>query len=278
MDWSRGVEFLDNELQQIAKDAALGRRIVDKLARLYLSTGDEHWVLGHVEVQGQGRNDFEKRVYVYNYRIFDRFDRRVASLAILADDDPSWRPHRFHYELWGTNVELRFPSVKILDYNDRWDWLEKSTNPFATVVMAHLKTMETAKDPSGRYRWKIDLIRRLYEKSYQKRDVILFFEFIDWVMSLPASLENSLWKEINEMEREKKMNYVSSVQRIGRQEEAVIMLGRIISRRFSIGQDDALPLFEGLTTEQMEELAEFFVEAESLEDLRRKADELRQAS
>jgi hypothetical protein len=38
-------------------------------------------------------------MYVYNYRLFDRHDRRVASLAVLADDDPSWRPEGHEYEL-----------------------------------------------------------------------------------------------------------------------------------------------------------------------------------
>lgn len=33
-------------------------------------------------------------MFVYNYRIFDRYDRPVASLAVLADDDPGWRPPR----------------------------------------------------------------------------------------------------------------------------------------------------------------------------------------
>jgi len=31
LDWSRGYVFLDKELQQVAREAALGRRYVDKL-------------------------------------------------------------------------------------------------------------------------------------------------------------------------------------------------------------------------------------------------------
>ncbi|HEX5084434.1 MAG TPA: hypothetical protein VFY40_20510 [Blastocatellia bacterium] len=31
IDWSRGFEFLDKELQKITADAAVGRRVVDKL-------------------------------------------------------------------------------------------------------------------------------------------------------------------------------------------------------------------------------------------------------
>jgi hypothetical protein len=31
-------------------------------------------------------------MYVYNYRLFDRYDRPVVSLAVLADASPTWRP------------------------------------------------------------------------------------------------------------------------------------------------------------------------------------------
>jgi hypothetical protein len=44
--------------------------------------------LVHVEVQTARDADFPRRMYVCNYRIFDRYNRAVASLAVLADDVP----------------------------------------------------------------------------------------------------------------------------------------------------------------------------------------------
>jgi hypothetical protein len=70
----------------------------------------------HVEVQTQREGDFPKRMHVYNYRIFDRYDKEVISLAILADDDPAWRPSRFGYGRWGFRTGTEFPVVKLLDY------------------------------------------------------------------------------------------------------------------------------------------------------------------
>jgi hypothetical protein len=46
--------------------------------------------------------------------------------------------------------------------------LEASRNPFATIVMAHLKTQETRHDVAERHVWKFRLIRRLYEQGYAK--------------------------------------------------------------------------------------------------------------
>jgi hypothetical protein len=34
IDWSRGFRFLDTELQQVVRDAELGRRLADKLVQV----------------------------------------------------------------------------------------------------------------------------------------------------------------------------------------------------------------------------------------------------
>ena len=81
IDWSKGYRFLDKELQQIAKDSELGRRFAHTLAEIHRLSGEDQWLLTHVEIQGQKQGGFPKRMYVYNYRGFDRFDRKVKNLA-----------------------------------------------------------------------------------------------------------------------------------------------------------------------------------------------------
>jgi hypothetical protein len=215
IDWSSGYTFLDKELQQIVQDAELGKRLADKLVQVWRKDGDDAWVLAHVEVQGQERPDFAKRMFVYNYRIFDRYDRPVASLAVLSDERTGWRPDHFGYELWGCKVDISFPVAKVVDYADRWDELEASDSPFATVVMAHLKTRDTHNDKESRKKWKLYLVRRLYEHGYCKKDVINLFHFIDWLMRLPEELEDNFLAEMHQYEEGKKMEYVTSIERIG---------------------------------------------------------------
>ena len=279
IDWKRGYEFLDKELHQVAKDAALGRRYGDKLARVYRKNGQEEWVLVHAEIQGQKKDNFPKRMYTYNYRIFDFFDREVASIAILADDNPHWKPNNFSYELWGSKAGLWFPTIKLLDYKDKWEKLEASGNPFASVVMAHLKALETVGDNERRYRWKLFLIKRLYKLGYDKKDVNLLFQFIDWAMSLPDKLEEGLWVEIRKLEEETRMEYVTSVEKIGirkgMQQGTMNLLSRLIASRFQVSSDTVHPMFSGLTTEQIEELGERFLKAESLDQIRGWAEEKR---
>jgi hypothetical protein len=116
IDWTRPYEFLDTELQQLEPDAEIGRRLVDKVAKVWLLDGEEAWVLVHVEVQGQYDSQFAERMYTYNYRLFDRHKKRVISLAVLADEQANWRPSSYRYQLGGCRVSLEFPVAKLLDY------------------------------------------------------------------------------------------------------------------------------------------------------------------
>lgn len=115
IDWACGHTFLDKELQQISHDAPTGQRHVDKLARVFRHGGSEEWVCVHIEIQGQHDAGFAERMFVYNYRIYDRHRCPVASLAVLADDNPAWRPELFGFELFGCRHTLEFPVAKLTD-------------------------------------------------------------------------------------------------------------------------------------------------------------------
>jgi hypothetical protein len=39
-------------------------------------------------------------MFVYNYRIFDRYNLSVASLAVLGDENINWQPAQFGYGLF----------------------------------------------------------------------------------------------------------------------------------------------------------------------------------
>lgn len=211
IDWSQGFEFVDSELQQVVRDAETGRRHVDKVVKLWRLNGEESRALVHIEVQGQPENPFEERMYVYNYRLYDWQRIPVASLAVLTDEHPGWRPEVFEYNLWGVEVRLRFRPIKLLDYREQWARLETDPNPFAVVVMAHLKSQETRHDASARKQWKFSFFRMLYERNYSRENILELFRFIDWLMRLPTALEKELRREIDAYEEERGIDRKSVV-------------------------------------------------------------------
>jgi hypothetical protein len=159
--------------------------------------------------------DFPQRMYVYNYRIFDRYNRAVASLAVLADDDPEWRPTEFRSQLFGCEAGLRFPVVKLLDFAVYEDALEASANPFSKVVLAHLKARATRDNPADRHAWKLRLVRGLYERGFSAKDVRELFRVIDWLMELPPALTYAFWQEVEKIQEERRMPFISTPERVG---------------------------------------------------------------
>ena len=215
INWSHVYEFWDKELQQVVRDANLGRRYADKLVRVWRNSGEQKLVLVHIEIQGQRDTDLAERMFVYNYRCYDRFKQPVASLAVLADESAEWRPNSFSYGFWGSETSIRFPVVKLTDYRNQIEMLETSDNPFALATLAHLETQQTRKNAFMRFESKLRFTRSLYIRGWSREKIIELFHFIDWIMQLPSELEDKLWVEINKIEEEGKMPYISSVERIG---------------------------------------------------------------
>ncbi len=217
IDWSKGHEFLDKELQQVVRDAETGRRHADKLAKVYTREGAETWVLVHVEVQGDAEAGFAERMYIYNYRIFDKYRTDIVSLAVLADATATFRPSAYARERWGCALNFCFPTCKLLDLNARWAELEADPNPFALVVMAHLKAQES-KDGPTRKGWKMRLVRLLYQRGYGREDILELFRVLDWLLQLPDGLEREFKRELIAFEEQTNMPYITSIERLSHKE------------------------------------------------------------
>jgi hypothetical protein len=142
IDWTRGYDFLDKELQKLIRESITKELRVDKLVKVWLKNGEMSLYI-HIEVQAQYDSEFKERMFIYHYRLYDRYGPNVVSLAVLGDDRKNWLPKAYSYEKLGCGMSFHFPIVKLLDYQDKWDELDQSNNPFAIVVKAHLKSLET---------------------------------------------------------------------------------------------------------------------------------------
>jgi hypothetical protein len=213
IDWSRGYESLDKELQQIVRDARVGRQLADKLFKVWRKDGREAWLLIHIEVQGKRERAFPERMFVYSYRIYDRYRRLAVSLAVLCDESPRWRPDHFEANALGCNVRLDFLTAKLLDYRGRDEELEREANPFAAVVLAQLKAQETRGAPGERWRWKVRLVKGLYDRGLDMEQMRQLLRLMDWMVQLPEELQQQFEEEMHRFEEEKRMPYLSSFER-----------------------------------------------------------------
>ena len=271
IDWSRPHVFLDEELAQLTQDAALGKRLLDKLVQVHTLDGGAQWVLIHVEVQGGRERDFAERIFTYNYRAYDRYRRPVASLVVLADDGLRWRPQAFSYRLFGCEMRLDFCVVKLNDHVDRLAELLADPNPFALVTAAHLLTRKTRGDAARRHVEKWRLTRLLYLRNWDKQSIIDLYFVIDWMMRLPAELEHTLQRDVLILERKMAMRHICSMERYGMEKGElkgqVKMLTRLLSARFGYSLRDMRKRLTGASDEQLEKWSLRLLSAATLDDV-----------
>lgn len=212
-DWTKEVEPLDAELQKLYPEGRAGKRLADKLLKVYSKTGDHRYL--HYEIQGTPQDHFERRMFVYQYRGDDRFGLPVEALVVLADEDPKWRPTRYEVRLKRTRLVFKFRPVKLLDWVDRIDELLVNPNPMGLFVVAHLRSQQTRGDPDERARVKLGLIVNLLERKLDGEDLRLWYRLLDWLLDLPAELEKALWQELGRIDKEKHVPFVTFAERYG---------------------------------------------------------------
>lgn len=114
-----------------------------------------------------------------------------------------------------------------------------------------------------------------------------FFAVLDWMMRLPEELEAKLWRDIEEIEGERKVKYVTSIERLaiergrqlgmeqgiergiekGRVEGSVGVLRRLLTLRFGALSAEVVERLGQATAEQVDQWAERVISAETLEDV-----------
>ena len=177
-------------------------------------------------------------------------DKRIAGMKTFndnydspwkeADEHANWRPDYFSYSVLGSETSIHFPIAKLTDYHDKVDELLAADNSFAVVTATHILTQRTRKNDQERYKAKQLLVRLLYQRKWDKQRVIDLFSVIDWMMRLPEELEQQLWQDIETLDENEKMQYVTSVERMGiakgrqegRQEEASKLFLLLLESKF----------------------------------------------
>ncbi len=252
IDWTQPVSFLEQELLSVSHDRGPQSSFVDKLVSVSRIDGQPEWVVIHIEIQSQPQSEFAERMFLYHARLYERHRQPIASLALLADERPDWRPEAFGYAIFGCRLGLHFPVAKLLDWTGREAQLADSRNPFAILTRAHLATRATRHDPAAREREKIRLVRELYRSGMERQRIVDLFRMIDWMMKLPKERDSRFRQTVVTMEEDLRMRYVTSIERLaieegmakgmqqGMQQGQARLLARLLAQRFG-----ALPMWAG---------------------------------
>jgi hypothetical protein len=115
----------------------------------------------------------------------------------------------------------------------------------------HLRTKATREDAQLRKEWKFRLTRRLYEQDYKRQDILNLFRFLDWMMELPDGLKQAFRAELEQYEQERQMPYVTSIEKLAKQEERQALALRMLQEGATL---DFVAKVTGFSLEQLQQL------------------------
>jgi predicted transposase/invertase (TIGR01784 family) len=199
VDFTSPPEFLEQELQTIIPESESNHRIADKLVKLQLKNGEEQWVYVHIEVQGDYKKIFPKRMFQSFYRIMDLFDEKIHALALFTGESSKYNLNEFHYQFFGTELSYHYNTYHISSQPETP--LLRSQNPFALAVLAGLYVIKSKKNVDLTFQYKHKLMRLLLQDKIEnkeiKREYIQkLFVFIDHILRLPADVDQKLMQEM----------------------------------------------------------------------------------
>lgn len=214
-------------------------------------------------------------MFCYHARIFDRERLPVASLSLLGDKNPSWRPDNFGYQIGDTDLRLRFGAVKLLDVD--LALLEESHNPIALLALLHRDAQATRGQPEERMRRKIARFRTFLRKGYRAADLHHLIRFLDQLLRLDPMMNEQVRATMYHIEKEElgMTTFVTSFEELAAKEGEVrgIVKGqsalvlRQLERRFGPLPSEVQQGVAALSSDELLALGEALFDLASMDDV-----------
>ncbi|MDM8176070.1 hypothetical protein FKG96_18345 [Olivibacter sp. LS-1] len=178
-DFNHKLVFMDKELLSIIpnRERNSDKRIADLLVKVHMKDGTDKHILINTELEGGNDQDFAKRIYQYHYRIWDRYNISVATVAVFTGDRNQKRPKEYWHQILDTTISFRYRAYHIFD-NDEEELLLMD-NPFSLVVLACQKSLLEGKIPDevlGNER--LVIAKALIAHKYDRDRILSFLVFL----------------------------------------------------------------------------------------------------
>lgn len=228
VDFSKGYEFLDGELNKIKIKSKSKNRRSDRLIKIYLKDGTEQYLLVHIEIQGYYEENFSDRMFTYYYRISDLHKtRNITAISIYTEDIKDFKPNKFENNIFGTKILYEYNTYKVLEQKE--NELKKTSNIFSFIILAVLYSLKSKNNQKRKLNFKIELMKILISKNYSEEDILELFEFINLFLSFSSEkYDNLFYEELEKMPKTKEKDILNSFEKFmlkkGKKEIALNML------------------------------------------------------
>lgn len=235
VEWRKEPDDLNRELQKLHPQDDAKNRKADNLYKVYLKDGRELCILVHIEVQGWEDSDFDKRMFQYFYRIFEKYGQKIYALAIYTEDLKAENmPEIYKYEYFGTELTYKFNTFKVIDQDE--EELLESSNPFSYVVLSAKRAiLSKAKNDDVKYQIKKSLLEILSKRkeshSLDEKYVAAMVLFMDNIIKLSEELQTKFkQEEIEHWEGGLMLSYEEDIKNEGKM-DAIKVIKLLIEKK-----------------------------------------------
>ena len=178
-DMIKGFTWMNKELSEIQPILINkgGSRHADVLVKVYLLNGSTELLMLHMEVQKTFETNFSHRVFVYWYRLFDKYRVPIVSLVLFTGPKNQQQPNNFSSSALGTELTFKYKTYQVFDHTE--EELIAMNNPFALVIVAvQQEALYKKGKPENRlYNVRIKILRALAasQMGYEQKKSFLFF-------------------------------------------------------------------------------------------------------
>lgn len=260
------ISFMDKE---VFTDVTAGEKYEADLVVKARLRGEESFFLVHLEHQAQYQAAFDKRMFRYFSRLYEKHDLPVYPIALFSYNSPKEPEPNIH--------QVAFPNKVVLDFNydviqlNRLNWRDflQQQNPVAAALMAKMNVA-----PKDRRRVKFECLRLMATLRLDRARMQLISGFVDTYLRLNAEEEKLLRADIATIEPEQQevvMQIVTSWMEEGieqgKQQEAIALIMRQLPRRIGTVTPQLQEQIRELSLNQLEDLAEFLLDFSTEADL-----------
>lgn len=115
-------------------------------------------------------------MFIYYYRLWEKFGKPIASLVIYSDKNNQNRVSKYEVACLNTSLIYNFDTYVIADYTvEEYD---RMNSPIAIIYQAGLMGLQRKLADEELLTMKVQLFRKMYEKGYEKEQIRRLTTFI----------------------------------------------------------------------------------------------------
>ena len=165
-----------------------------------------------------GDTDLPRRLFIYHYRIFDKYGVSPITLAILGDTNRKWRPTSYHYQSLGCGITFHFRICKTIDFKGNLDDPRYCHQQTLFIIAAHLGTQQHRRNPQKLSAYRLELFVKLNDEGYSPSEIPKLIRLIDWLMPLPDDLKIQFRNQLQQRLPDKTMPHITLFEELALKE------------------------------------------------------------